>query len=84
MARPRGTHEPTVYELIMGDLEMLQEDVKKLIKDKEIYKSGVICPKCKCDSNATIDTRLESDGFRFRKRECKRCGKRWKTIEIIY
>lgn len=83
MARPSGRHEPTLYELIMGDLEMLQEDVKKLLKDKEIYKSGVICPNCKCDSNLTIDTRLDN-GFRVRKRECKRCRNRWKTIEIVY
>lgn len=41
------------------------------------------CPKCRGIDSAVVDSRTrEGDTQRWRRRECKRCGYRWSTVEI--
>lgn len=43
---------------------------------------GEFCPSCGGESKV-FNSRIEADGARRRSRKCLRCGKRWKTREII-
>lgn len=72
---------------ILDDIERLKEDVSEFLKDRRDnrytgYRSGVRCPKCKKIGSKVVDTEMD-EGFRVRRRECKACGKRWNTIEIV-
>ena len=40
------------------------------------------CPSCKSSKTFVIDSRQNIDGFR-RRRECKKCGIRFSTIEVV-
>lgn len=39
------------------------------------------CPKCGADRPLIADSRHTADGVR-RRRKCRRCGKRWYTLEL--
>ena len=40
------------------------------------------CPKCHCLQDKVVDSRINENGIRFRRRECLTCGHRWNTVEI--
>lgn len=42
--------------------------------------SGLVCPKCSSIRHHVIDSRPSGDALR-RRRECKRCGERFTTLE---
>lgn len=43
----------------------------------------MICPECKTTKLITLETREYSDGSVFRRRGCKACGHRIRTLETI-
>lgn len=45
-------------------------------------KPGEKCPSCGMTLNSRIIDSREKDGYRFRRRECLRCGVRWNTVEV--
>ena len=45
-------------------------------------KPGEKCPSCGMALNSRIVDSREKDGYRFRRRECLRCGARWNTVEV--
>ena len=45
-------------------------------------RPGEKCPSCGMTLNSRIVDNREKDGYRYRRRECLRCGTRWNTIEI--
>lgn len=45
-------------------------------------KPGEKCPSCGMALNSRIIDSREKDGYRFRRRECLRCGDRWNTVEV--
>ena len=74
--------------MIFEDMERLKQDVTDLMQDRKEnqfggYKSGAYCPKCNnlCKNNK--ESRIE-DGFRVRKKLCKYCGYKWRTVEVVY
>jgi len=42
----------------------------------------VICPNCASSDTNTTDTRPK-DGYVYRRRNCKTCGQRWTTHELM-
>ena len=45
-------------------------------------KAARMCPKCAADSRV-YDSREQPDGSLLRRRECKECGLRFSTIEVL-
>lgn len=43
--------------------------------------SGLTCPECGYTKSLVVDSRPCADGIR-RRRECEKCGKRWRTYEF--
>lgn len=41
------------------------------------------CPKCGKAENEIIRTRIADAGFRYRRRKCHHCKKRWNTYETM-
>lgn len=78
--------ETELKSQIIEDMERLKEDISDLIKEKRKNQysgqPGRICPRCGRDNAATIDSRNDN-GFQIRRRECRNCGKKWNTIEIV-
>ena len=71
--------------MIKGDLEMLQEDLNKLLNyQKKITvktSDALICPKCGEVDNGVTDSR--DDGkTKVRRRLCRLCGTKWSTVEV--
>lgn len=40
------------------------------------------CPHCKHSRSRVIDSRSQSDGTTYRRRECSRCHQRYSTFEV--
>ena len=40
-----------------------------------------VCPKCGSDRPLTIDTRTKPDQMIRRRKQCRKCGQRWNTLE---
>lgn len=71
--------------MIKGDIEMLQEDINKLVnyQKKVTVKTSdaLICPKCGYEDNEVINSR--DDGkTKIRRRQCRLCNTRWSTVEV--
>lgn len=71
--------------MIRGDIEMLQDDIKKLVnyqKKITVKESDALkCSKCGAVDNTVIDSR--SDGkTQIRRRQCQCCGCKWSTVEV--
>lgn len=79
--------ETELRSLILEDMERLKEDISEFLKERRSnkytgYRSGMICPKCKKINSKVVDCNMD-EGHRVRRRQCKACGKRWNTIEIL-
>lgn len=47
-------------------------------------KNVKICPKCKEEDCRVYETRESPEGILFRMRECRKCGHKWKTAEVMW
>lgn len=45
---------------------------------------GNYCPKCNSLNSKVVDVRPNRYGLRVRRRQCKSCGKKWNTVEVLY
>lgn len=45
---------------------------------------GNYCPKCNSLKSNVVDIRPNRYGVRVRRRQCKDCGKKWHTVEVLY
>ena len=43
----------------------------------------MVCPYCGCKDTIVMDKRNRGDRAIRRRRQCKSCGKRWSTIEMV-
>lgn len=57
------------------------------MKDKrpigKIEKLGLVCPSCACTHFEVVYTRRMSNGKIMRRRECRNCGRKVVTYEIV-
>lgn len=73
-----------IKNMIDGDIEMLQEDIVKLLKHQQkalINQSDALMCECGAYDSTVIDSR-DIKNTKQRRRECNICGKRWTTIEM--
>ena len=82
------SYEKELKAMIVEDMERLKQDVSDLIQDRKEnqfseYRSGAYCPKCNNLCKNNVDSRMEN-GFRVRKKVCIHCGKKWRTVEVVY
>lgn len=52
--------------------------------EEEFFDEGVVCPNCTSESTRVRRTEFSPKYFRYiRTRECKDCGCRWFTKEVV-
>lgn len=60
-------------------------DERKPISLAEIQARQVLeCRRCGCRDLRVVYTELGANGTRRRRRECRHCGARYTTVEVIY
>lgn len=71
--------------MIKGDIEMLQEDIKKLVdyqRKLTVKESDALtCSKCGAVDNTVVDSRCDGK-TQIRRRQCQYCGTKWSTVEV--
>lgn len=82
------SYEKELKAMIVEDMERLKQDINDLMQDRKEnqfseLRSGIICPKCNNMCKNNKDSRIR-DGFRVREKVCVHCGRKWRTVEIVY
>lgn len=73
------------------EIRVIKEAIAKLRKEfsctvsavSRDYVPGDECPDCGNRESRVVDTRRDARHPYWRRRECKACGRRWNTMEIM-